>query len=260
MEAFDRLVSIFEKLRAPGGCPWDAQQDHQSISRSIIEEAYELFDALEQNNVEHMQEELGDVLLQVIFHSIIARDQGEFTLTDVINGLCDKLISRHPHVFAGTRVENSQDVIRNWEMLKQQEKTKAGRDSILDGIPDSMPALPAARKIQSVVSRVGFDWQDAKGVIDKLREETAELGEALENKDDNAVEDEIGDLLFSVVNLARLLKVDPESALRRTNRKFRKRFLEIEKEAKKRGMKLDEMTLEDMDLIWENAKGDERRE
>jgi tetrapyrrole methylase family protein/MazG family protein len=258
MDEFDRLVEIFERLRAPGGCPWDAEQDHRSISRNIIEEAYELFDAIHTGDAEHMKEELGDVLLQVVFHSIIARDHGEFSLVDVINGLAEKLISRHHHVFGDVRLDTSSQVIRNWERLKQAEKGKARRSSILDGIPSALPGLMAARKLQSVVSRVGFDWQDASGVVAKIAEETEELSEALQEGRSDAVEEEIGDLLFSVVNLARLCKVDPEAALRKTNRKFTKRFLAIEKEARRRGVALDEMTLDEMDEIWERAKETER--
>jgi tetrapyrrole methylase family protein/MazG family protein len=254
MEEFDRLVQIFERLRAPGGCPWDAEQDHKSISKCIIEESYELFDAIGHEDKDHMQEELGDVLLQVIFHSIIARDLGEFSLKDVINGLADKLISRHPHVFTDVQLNSSKEVIRNWEKLKKSEKGKVERESILDGIPKSLPSILAARKIQSTVSRVGFDWKDADGVMEKIREEIAELDEAIHSKKTDAMEDEIGDLLFSVVNLARKCKVDPEAALRRTNRKFRKRFETIEKESKSRGISLEEMNLQEMDQIWEGSK------
>jgi len=258
MDDFDRLVSVFERLRAPGGCPWDAKQDHKSIARSVIEEAHELFEAIQTDNVPHMREELGDILLQVIFHSIIARDQGEFTLSDVINDLRDKLIYRHPHVFGDAKADTSSEVTRNWEILKKREKGKSERKSILDGIPDSLPALLAARKIQSVVSRVGFDWQDVRGVIQKLKEEMAELSEAMEKGAATDMEEEMGDLLFSMVNLARISRIDPEAALRGTNRKFRKRFSLIEKEARKRGINLEEMTLEEMDRIWEKAKMGER--
>ncbi|HVN72154.1 MAG TPA: nucleoside triphosphate pyrophosphohydrolase [Desulfomonilia bacterium] len=254
MEEFDRLIGIFERLRAPGGCPWDAEQDHKSISRSAIEEAYELYEAIHNEDVEHMREELGDILLQVVFHSIIARDLGEFTLKDVINGLAEKLISRHPHVFGDARLNSSREVIRNWEILKKGEKGKVKRKSLLDGIPKAQPSLLTARKIQSVASRVGFDWKNVKGIIDKIREEINELTEALNNANHDAIEEEIGDLIFSAVNLARLCKVDPESALRRTNRKFRKRFTAIEDEARKRGIELNEMSLEEMDSIWEAAK------
>ncbi len=254
MEEFDRLVQIFERLRAPGGCPWDAEQDHKSISQCIIEESYEFFDAILNEDKVHMQEELGDVLLQVIFHSIIARDLGEFCLRDVINGLADKLISRHPHVFADVALNSSKEVIRNWEKLKKSEKGKIARESILDGIPKSLPSILAARKIQSIVSRVGFDWKDALGVMEKIREEIEELDQAIHSKNTDSMEDEIGDLLFSVVNLARKCRVDPEAALRRTNRKFRKRFKTIEKESKSRGISLEEMNLQEMDQIWEESK------
>jgi len=254
MKEFDKLLQIFERLRAPGGCPWDAEQDHKSISQCIIEESYELFDAILHEDKDHMQEELGDVLLQVIFHSIIARDLGEFSLKDVINGLTDKLISRHPHVFADVVLNSSKEVIRNWQKLKKSEKGKVERESILDGIPKSLPSLLAARKIQATVSRVGFDWKDAIGVMEKIREEIGELDEAIHSKNTDAMEDEIGDLLFSVVNLARKCKVDPEAALRRTNRKFAKRFESIEKESKRRGVNLEEMELTEMDRIWEASK------
>ncbi len=254
MEEFDRLVGIFERLRAPGGCPWDAQQDHRTIARCSIEEAYELFDAIETGDAEHMREELGDLLLQVVFHSIIARDLGEFTLADVISGLADKLVSRHPHVFGDARVETAGEVVRNWEKIKGRERGKEHRKSILDDVPVNLPSLMAARKMQAAASRVGFDWQDPRGVLDKIREETGELAEALERGEQGAIAGEIGDLFFTVVNLARLCGVDPESALRAANRKFRSRFGAIEAEASRRGVTLEEMTPEEMDEIWEGTK------
>ncbi|MDT8272626.1 MAG: nucleoside triphosphate pyrophosphohydrolase [Desulfomonilia bacterium] len=254
MEEFDRLVEIFERLRGPGGCPWDAEQTHRSISRCALEEAYELFDAIESNDTEHMKEELGDLLLQVLFHSTIAKGLGEFTIRDVINDLARKLIHRHPHVFGDTLADTSKDVIRNWEQIKQKEQGKKERTSILDGIPESLPGLLHARKIQSVASRVGFDWQDPSGAVEKIREELDELTAALEKGSQDEISAEIGDLLFSVVNSARLLKVDPEAALRKTIRAFKKRFRAIEDEARNNGTSLDEMTLEEMDRIWEEAK------
>lgn len=257
MKEFDKLVQIFERLRAPGGCPWDAEQDHRSISRSIIEEAYELYDAILLEDREQMKEELGDVLLQVIFHSIIARDFGEFTLTDVINGLAEKLISRHPHVYGEASVNTSNEVKLNWDRLKKMEKGKVERESILDGIPESLPSILAARKIQSCASRIGFDWKEAGGVIAKINEELEEMVQAIKSQSEPAMEDEIGDLLFSVVNLARKCNVDPESALRKTNRKFRMRFREIEKVAREKGLELEKMPLEEMDRIWEIAKDKE---
>ncbi|HDP25541.1 MAG TPA: nucleoside triphosphate pyrophosphohydrolase [Deltaproteobacteria bacterium] len=254
MEEFDRLVEIFERLRGPGGCPWDAEQTHRSISRCALEEAYELFDAIESNDTEHMKEELGDLLLQVLFHSTIAKDLGEFTIRDVINDLAKKLIHRHPHVFGNTLADTSKDVIRNWEQIKQKEQGKRERTSILDGIPESLPGLLHARKVQSVVSRVGFDWQDPSGAIEKIQEELGEVMEALQKGDHDEIVSEIGDLLFSMVNYARLLKVDPEAALRKTIRSFKERFRAIEDEARTNGISLDEMTLEEMDRIWEQAK------
>jgi len=194
------------------------------------------------------------VLLQVVFHSIIARDLGEFTLADVINGLADKLVSRHPHVFGDARVETAGEVVRNWERIKGRERGKERRKSILDGVPENLPSLMAARKMQAAVSRVGFDWQDPRGVLDKIREETGELAEALESGEQGAIAGEIGDLLFTAVNLARLCGVDPESALRAANRKFRSRFGAIEEEAARRGVTLEEMTLDEMDEIWEGTK------
>jgi len=254
MESFDRLIEIMERLRAPGGCPWDAEQTHKSLIRHLIEESYELADAVEKEDADHMAEELGDVLLQVVFHATIAKGNNSFTMDNVINQLCDKLIHRHPHVFADATVRDSKDVIRNWEKLKKKEESKQARESILSGIPESMPALLQALKIQSTVSRVGFDWDAPEEVMLKIDEEQAELADAMEEGDIKKIEDEIGDLIFSVVNLSRLLHVDPETALRSTNRKFTRRFYEIEKAAKERGVRLVDMPMAEKDAIWEEAK------
>ncbi|MCD6353731.1 MAG: nucleoside triphosphate pyrophosphohydrolase [Proteobacteria bacterium] len=254
MKEFDKLVALLEKLRAPDGCPWDAEQDHKSLSRCVIEEACELVDAIQTGDIEDLKEELGDLLLQVVFHSIIAKEKNEFTIVDVINCLCDKLIYRHPHVFGTAKVKTSEEVVSNWQQLKRKEPTKKKRKSILDGIPGTLPSLLYARKIQSAAGKVGFDWEDPKGVIDKIKEEAEELCQAMEQRNRDDIEDEIGDLLFSIVNLARYTGVDPEAALRRTNHKFRARFYEIEKEAKKQGISLKKMSLENMDRIWERAK------
>ena len=254
MEEFDRLITIMDRLRGPGGCPWDAEQDHKSIMKHLIEEAYELADAVESGDPESMAEELGDVLLQVVFHSTIAKENNTFTLSAVINHLCDKLIHRHPHVFGDATVRDSKEVIRNWEKLKKKENGKQERKSILSGIPESLPALLQAFKIQSTVSRVGFDWEAPQEVLLKIDEEQAELADAMEAGDNEKIENEIGDLIFSVVNLARLLHVDPESALRKTNRKFTRRFFEIEKAAKEKGIRLADMPMKEKDEIWEAAK------
>jgi tetrapyrrole methylase family protein/MazG family protein len=255
MDAFDRLIDIMDRLRGPGGCPWDAEQDHKSIMKHLIEEAYELADAVDSGDPHAMLEELGDVLLHVVFHSVIARDKGEFALAEVIDHLCEKLIYRHPHVFGDTTVADSKEVIRNWEKLKGAEEGKRDRPSILSDIPVDLPALLRALKIQSKVSRVGFDWEGPEGVIDKLNEETRELAEALDSGDRGRIEDEIGDLIFSAVNMARLLKVDPEAALRRTCAKFIRRFQEIENVARENGVGLADMPMVEKDHIWEAAKG-----
>ncbi len=254
MEALDRLMDIMDTLRGPGGCPWDAEQDHKSIMKCLIEETYELADAIEEEDAVDIKEELGDVFLQVAFHSAIAKDNKLFTLDEVINDLCDKLIYRHPHVFGDAKVSDSEEVIKNWERLKRKENTKKQRESILSGIPNTLPALLNALKIQSVVSRVGFDWEHPEGVVDKIKEEIQELEEAMGTENEDRMEDEVGDLFFSVVNLARLLKIDPEAALRRTNKKFSRRFYEIEKAAKERNIRLSEMSLAEKDRIWEAAK------
>ena len=254
MEALDRLMDIMDTLRGPGGCPWDIEQDHKSIMKCLIEETYELADAIEKDNADDLKEELGDVFMQVVFHSAIAKEDNLFTLDEVVNDLCDKLIYRHPHVFGDAKVNNAEEVLKNWERLKRKENTKKQRESILSGIPNTLPALLNALKIQSVVSRVGFDWENPEGVVDKVKEEVREVEEAMDGKNKDQMEDEIGDLFFSVVNLARLLKIDPEAALRRTNKKFSRRFYAIEKVAKERNIGLSEMSMGEKDRIWEDAK------
>jgi tetrapyrrole methylase family protein / MazG family protein len=254
MDEIDRLIQIMDRLRGPGGCPWDAEQDHKSIMKHLIEEAYELADAVDSGDPESMAEELGDVLLQVVFHSTIAKENNTFTLSEVINHLCDKLIHRHPHVFGDATVADSKEVIRNWERLKKKETGKQERESILSGVPESLPALLQAFKIQSTVSRVGFDWEAPQEVLLKIDEERTELTDAMESGDNGKIENEIGDLIFSVVNLARLLNIDPEAALRQTNRKFTRRFFEIEKAAKARGIRLADMPMKEKDEIWEASK------
>ena len=254
MEALDRLLEIMDRLRGPGGCPWDMEQTHRSIMKCLIEETYELADAIEGDDVDVLREELGDVFLQVVFHCAIASDNGLFTLDEVIHELCDKLIYRHPHVFGDATVRDSDEVIKNWEKLKRKEGTKSARESILSGIPNELPALLKALKIQSVVSRVGFDWEKPMDVVEKIREEVREVAEAIGSSDKDRMEAEIGDLIFSVVNLARRLKVDPEAALRRTNKTFASRFHEIEKAAKSQGVRLSDMPMADKDRIWEAAK------
>ncbi|MFP3998580.1 MAG: nucleoside triphosphate pyrophosphohydrolase [Desulfobacterales bacterium] len=254
MKEMDRLVQIMETLRAPGGCPWDAEQDHDSLLPSLLEEAYELAEAIEKKDPAAMQEELGDVLLQVVFHSVIAKEDGDFTIADVIGGLADKLVYRHPHVFGDTKAKDSSEVIVNWDRLKNGEKGKKQRQSIADGIPAGMPALLYALKIQTRAQRAGFDWDDAFGVIEKIREEAGELEAAVSAGDFDAAADEIADLVFSAVNLARKLGVDPETAVRRVNRRFAERFANIEDAARRRGISVAEMSMEEKESIWQKAK------
>lgn len=254
MEEMDRLIQVMEKLRGPGGCPWDAVQDHKSMVRGLIEETYELAEAIEHEDSDEMLEELGDVLLQVVFHSIIAKEDGAFTIGEVANFLADKLIYRHPHVFGNKTVKDADEVVVNWERLKQKEEGKKDRVSILSGIPMSLPALLYALKIQSAAGRVGFDWDNVAGVIEKIKEEVGELEEAVAENVNEGIEEEIGDLIFSVVNLARMLKIDPETALRRSNRKFAKRFAEIEKVAREKDIPVSGMSMEEMERVWQQSK------
>ncbi len=257
MQEFERLVTIMETLRAPGGCPWDAKQTHQSLVKNLIEEAYELVDAIEADDAQAMMEELGDVLLQVVFHSTLAKEADRFDVNDVIRHLCDKLIYRHPHVFGEGRVSGADEVIRNWDRLKRREAGKKDRDSIMSGIPRSLPALLYALKVQATASRVGFDWEAAEAVFDKIGEEVQELVEAFKTGEPSEIENEIGDLMFSLVNLARKLDLDPEVTLGRASRKFVDRFYAIECAARGNGKRLSEMPLDEKERVWQRAKADQ---
>ncbi len=245
--SFCRLVEIMAKLRAPDGCPWDRKQTEKSLVKYLLEETYEVVDAIEEGNPEKLKEELGDLLLQVVFLAQIAREKGQFTIEDVAKFIGDKLISRHPHVFGSEKFETAQEVLEHWDSFKKKEKKK-----LLDGVPVSSPALLEAYLIGERAARVGFDWEKAEDVFEKIEEEINELREAV--KKGEGTEEEMGDVLFSLANLARKLNVNPELALKKTNRKFRERFGKIEKEAEKRGKELRELSLKDMDEIWEAAK------
>ena len=232
-EQFNRLVEVMEKLRAPGGCPWDREQTYESLGQYLLEECYEAYDAIQEasstGNTDNLVEELGDVLLQVVFHSTIAKEIGDFTVEDVAEGVADKLILRHPHVFEDKQLETADDVLNNWEELKKEERKKRGIEkdesgSILDEVPVAFPALIEGNKISKKAAKTGFDWEHTDQIFDKLNEETSELQEAISSGDKELQQEEIGDLLFVVVNLARKLGVEPENALKKTNRKFRKRF------------------------------------
>ncbi len=262
-EKFDELVAVMARLRAPGGCPWDAEQTYASLSQYLLEEAYETFDAIQEadatGDITNLKEELGDLLLQVVFHSTIGTERGEFTIEDVAAGVAEKLVLRHPHVFGDENFEKAQDVLDNWDTLKANERKASGKrektkESILDDVPVHFPALLEALKVTKKAAKVGFDWEDAGQIFAKLDEEAAELKAAIDADSLENAEEEVGDLLFVVVNLARCLNVEPETALKRTNRKFRTRFKYIEDALKKRNIGFDDSSLEQMDALWNEAK------
>ena len=256
------LLKIMEILRSENGCPWDMEQDHKSIRKDFIEEVYEVCEAIDLDDSELLREELGDVLLQVVFHARIEEEQGNFTFNDAVNDICQKLIIRHPHVFGDTVAEDPVTVLKNWEQIKQQEHKKELRHSALDGVPSALPALLKAQRTQEKASRVGFDWKDAKGPLEKIKEELRELEEAVAESSDTSldvhVKEELGDLIFAVTNLARHLKADAESALENTTAKFARRFRCVELGAKEQGRNLKDMTLSEMDVLWDKAKACEK--
>lgn len=252
----DRLVDIMERLRDIGGCPWDREQTHDSLKKYLVEETYETLDAIDEGNMYKVCEELGDLLLQIAFHAQIAREDGFFDINDIVEAISRKLVRRHPHVFGGVRVKGSEEVSANWEEIKKGELEEKGevRQSLLDGIPQNLPALMKADKIQHKAAKVGFDWPDYNGALGKVFEEIAELKEALDKGEQKGILDETGDLLFAVVNLARLLKVNPEEALGSTIRKFKERFIYMEKRALQARIDLEKMDLIELDKLWEEAK------
>jgi MazG family protein len=258
---FARFVELIARLRAPGGCPWDREQTHESVKPMTIEEAYEVAHAIEEGDDEELAGELGDLLLQVVFHASIAEERGAFGLKRVIERVADKMVRRHPHVFGDDDAATSGEVLRNWEAIKAQERAAKGRDdeSMLDSVHRGLPAVMEAFQMTTKVSRVGFDWKEADGALVKLDEEVLELREAIAAKTDAAkVAEEVGDLLFAAVNVARLTGVDPESALKAANRKFRRRFRHIEERLRAEGKKPADSTLEEMDRLWDEAKRLER--
>ncbi|MFT3991381.1 MAG: nucleoside triphosphate pyrophosphohydrolase [Luteolibacter sp.] len=252
-EQLARLRAIMHRLRAPGGCPWDAEQTHQSIVPNLIEEAYETVDAIEREDHEHLKEELGDLLLQVVFHSEIAEGAGRFRLEDVARGISDKLVRRHPHVFAASDVSTTDGVLQQWDAIKRTEKGDE-EQPYLHGVGKGLPALLRANKLQKKAAKVGFDWPEETGVIAKIREELRELQGAIDGQDLEAVEEELGDLLFSVVNLARFRRLDPEVVLAKANRKFETRFAAMETHLKQQGVTLDEATAPQMEDVWNVVK------
>lgn len=248
LKAIDRLLTIMNELRE--GCPWDKKQTLQSLRHLTIEETYELGDAILDNDLTEVKNELGDLLLHIVFYAKIGSETGDFDIADVANSICEKLISRHPHIYGDVKVENEEDVKRNWENLKLKE----GKKSVLEGVPRSLPALVKAGRIQDKVAGVGFDWEEPQQVFEKLQEELSEFKVEVDAKDQDKMEAEFGDVLFSMINYARFLNIDAESALERTNKKFIKRFQYIEAKAKENNKDLMDMTLREMDNFWEEAK------
>ncbi|MBC7123532.1 MULTISPECIES: nucleoside triphosphate pyrophosphohydrolase [Pseudothermotoga] len=251
-EEFEKLVQIMETLRSKRGCEWDRSQTHESLKPYLIEEAYELLDAIDEKNDARMIEELGDVLLQVIFHAQVAKERDAFDILDVLRTLSEKLVRRHPHVFGDSPGYSYEQ----WERIKSQEKGTS-KSSAIGSLNKALPALSLARRIQENAAAVGFDWPDVSGAMEKVREEVRELEQAIQRGDPGSMEEELGDLLFAVVNVARFSSVDPEVALRRATEKFANRFAMVEDFAKKRGLELKKMTLEQLDALWEEVKGGE---
>ena len=262
---FEKLVAIQKRLRDPGGCPWDREQTHYSLRTYLIEEAYEVLDALESGDDDKFVEELGDLLLQVTFHSQIAAEEGRFEVSDVIRAVHEKMIRRHPHVFGEKRAKDSAEVLKHWHRIKAQERQARGSadpsgaaeqkpESALDGVPHAIPATLEGLQLTKKAARTGFDWDNAEGIFDKLREETGEIQHALKASNQRKLEEELGDLLFAAVNLARFLHVDPEIALRNANAKFVRRFHEMERQAAGSGRKFEDVPRPEKEALWNAAK------
>lgn len=248
LKAFDRLLTIMDELREQ--CPWDKKQTLQTLRHLTIEETYELGDAILDNDLDEVKKELGDLLLHIVFYAKIGSETNTFDIADVANSICDKLISRHPHIYGDVVVANEEEVKQNWEQLKLKE----GKSSVLEGVPKSLPALVKASRIQEKVAGVGFDWEEPNQVWEKVEEELNEFKVEIENADQERMESEFGDVLFSLINYARFLKINPENALERTNKKFIKRFKYLEQKSKEINKSLRDMTLAEMDVFWEEAK------
>ena len=249
---FNDLLRIMEILRAPDGCMWDREQDHQSIRRNFIEETYEVCEAIDEQDTEHLKEELGDVLLQVVFHAQMEKEKGVFDIGDVADGICKKLIYRHPHIFGSVEVGSSEEILRNWDELKRREKHQKTETSALEGVAKSLPGLIRAEKLQKKAAKVGFDWENAQGALGKVEEELDEVKRAMSGDGDR--EEEIGDLLFAAVNVARHLKVDPERAMEKTCNKFIRRFADMERQAEAEHKALASLSLAELDLLWNRSK------
>lgn len=249
LKAFERLLIIMDELREQ--CPWDKKQTMETLRHLTIEEVYELGDAILDQDLDEVKKELGDVLLHIVFYSRIGSETNSFDIADVCNSICDKLIERHPHIYGDVKVENEDDVKRNWEQIKLKEK---GKTSVLQGVPKSLPAMVKANRIQDKAAGVGFDWEEPHQVYEKVEEELQELKTEVASGDQDKIESEFGDVLFSLINYARFLKINPENALERTNKKFIKRFQYLESKSNELNKPLSEMTLSEMDVFWEEAK------
>jgi len=255
---FRKLVELMDTLREPGGCPWDREQTRETLKPMLIEEAHEVLEALDSGDPEEICEELGDLLFQVIFHSRIGKERGEFDAYEVCRRVYEKMVGRHPHVFGDASFDNSEELLKHWEEIKAAEKVRSGSEkrkkSLLDGVPETLPAVYTTYQLTSKASRVGFDWRDIEGIRDKLLEEFEELQEAIKAGDEDRTKEEVGDLVFSALNIARYLQIDPETALKRANMKFSQRFRAMEQTAEKQGRTLKELSLEEMETIWQNLK------
>ena len=248
------LLRIMEILRSPGGCPWDAEQTHESIKKSFIEETYEVIEAINKKDKDLLVEELGDVLLQVVFHSQMEKEIGTFDFSDVTDGVCKKLIERHPHVFGEVKVSSTDEVLSNWDDIKRKSKGQNTQGSSMLKVPRELPALMRAQKIQSKAKKAGFDWDDMRGAFDALESEIRELKQAINEKNQEYVEEELGDVLFSAVNISRFIGVDSEEALTKSNEKFITRFLEVERLAQERGIDMKNTPIDELDELWKEAK------
>lgn len=255
----DDLVEIMAKLRGTPGCPWDKSQTHETLKPYIIEEAYEVIDAIERNNKQDFIEELGDLLLQIVFHSRLAEERGEFDIGDVIEGVCEKMIRRHPHIFGDVNVEGTDEVLENWEEIKLEEKAMKSEAESMMNLPKTLPALMKAFKVQDKAARVGFDWDDVSGALDKVYEELDELKEVYNAGNSDKIREEMGDLLFACVNVARFLEVEPELALNDAVKKFINRFNFVEATATKFDKNLRDMSLQEMEELWQQSKIQEKK-
>lgn len=251
---FYDLVEIVKVLRAPGGCPWDMEQDHHSIRQNFIEEVYEAIEAIDTEDTELLKEELGDVLLQVVFHAEMESEKNSFDIDEVSDGICKKLIIRHPHVFSNVKVDTTDQVLKNWDAIKMKTKSQNSQSEVLESISRSLPSLMRSQKIQQKAAKVGFDWDSVDGAMDKLNEELDELRDAIKENNNAHIEEELGDVLFSTVNIARFVHTDSEKALYNACEKFIRRFSKMEELANEKNIKMDEVALDVLDELWEQAK------